>query len=115
MDMSDKIKEWVAVDNRIRGHNEQLREQRTVRKLIGQEILSTAEKNNMTNAVIQITDGKLKFQECRVVAPLTFKFLKSCLSDCIESEEQVKQIMEYIKEKREIRYIPEIKRFYTEQ
>ena len=32
--------------------------------------------------------------------------------DCIQDEENVKKIMKYIKQKREVKYVPDIKRSY---
>ena len=62
----------------------------------------------------KLTDGKLKFQNTRVTAPLTFRFLEECLNECINGEEQVKQIIKYIKSKREVKYVPDIKRSYSQ-
>ena len=67
----------------------------------------------MSHARIQISDGLLKFQNNKVTSPLTFKFLKQCLSECIENEEKVEQLINYIKEKREVKYVPDIKRLYN--
>ena len=45
--------------------------------------------------------------------PLTFKFLETCLSEIIKNEEQVSQIVNYIKNKRDVKYVTELKRFYS--
>jgi dihydroorotase len=42
---------------------------------------------------------------------LTFKYLEKTLGEIIKNESQVKLIMEHIKQKREIKVVPEIKRF----
>ena len=63
-------------------------------------------------APIKITK-ELKFQNTRVTAPLTFKFLEECLNECINGEEQVKQIIKYIKSKRDVKYVSDIKRSYN--
>jgi len=68
----------------------------------------------MEHAVIEITDGKLKFQNNRVVQPITFRFLETCLNECISGENEVKQIIKYIKSKREVKYVPDIKRSYNQ-
>jgi hypothetical protein len=44
--------------------------------------------------------------------PLTFKYLETCLREIIKNEEQVTKIVEYIKNKRDVSYSPEIKRLY---
>ena len=40
------------------------------------------------------------------------KFIKECLASCLE-ENAADQIMQFIKEKREIRYSQEVKRYYN--
>jgi hypothetical protein len=113
MEFSEQIKSWVAQDNRIKKFQEEIRNARIERNQLADSIISYAESNNMSHAVVQITDGRLKFQSTRNAAPLTFRFIKQCLSECLEGPEIVEQIMKYIKDKREIRYTQEIKRFYN--
>ena len=49
----------------------------------------------------------------KVCNPLTFKFITDCLNEIINDPEKVKQIINYLKEKRESKYVEEIKRFYS--
>ena len=60
-----------------------------------------------------ITDGKIKFCEVNQTQPLTLGFLEKCLSEVIANQSQVKQIVDYIKSKRETKIVPEIKRYYN--
>ena len=69
--------------------------------------------NNLSSSTIKISDGRLKFAQNKQTAPLTLGFLETCLSDIINDEEKVTQIMEYIKQKRDVKYVPDIKRFYN--
>jgi len=113
MSFEDKICEWVATDNKIRKYNEALKQERAKRTYLAENIISYAEVNNLSQSVIQITDGKLKFQNVRSTAPLTLRFVTECLTECLGNEESVKQIMSYIKTKREIRHSHEVKRYYN--
>ena len=113
MDFTESIREWVAIDNKIKKYQEEIRRERSVRNELTTTILGQAEESNMQHAVIEITDGRLKFQNTRVTAPLTFRFLEDCLNECINGEEQVKQIIKYIKSKREVKFVPDIKRTYA--
>ena len=65
----------------------------------------------LSNSLLQIDNSKLKFTNTRVPEPLTFKYLERVLSEVITNEKQVHLIMEHIKQKREIKIVPEIKRF----
>ena len=113
MDFTESIREWVAIDNKIKKYQEEIRRERSIRNELTTTILGQAEESNMQHAVIEITDGRLKFQNTRVTAPLTFRFLEDCLNECINGEEQVKQIIKYIKSKREVKFVPDIKRTYA--
>ena len=112
MSFEEKICEWVATDNKIRKYNEALKQERAKRTYLAENIISYAEVHNLHHSVIQITDGKLKFQNVRNTAPLTLRFLTECLTECLGNEESVKQIMNYIKTKREVHYRQEVKRYY---
>jgi outer membrane protein assembly factor BamD (BamD/ComL family) len=108
-----KIQQWVAVDNRLKELNEQTKELRQQRSDANDAIIEYIQTNKLSNAVINITDGKLKFGEMKQTAPITLGFLEKCLGEVITNSTQVDQIMTYIKQKREVKVIPEIKRYYN--
>lgn len=101
------------IDNQIKQYSAHVKELRQQKNNLSNNIISHAVDNNMSHNTIQITDGTLKFQNMKVTSPLTFKFITECLNDCIEDEEQVKMLINYIKKKREVKYVPEVKRTYT--
>ena len=113
MSFEDQIKLWVLKDNQMKLYLEKLRELRSERNSIGETLITYTQQNNLDHSIIQISDGKLKFQQVRVTAPLTLKFVQDCLYNCIDNSEDVKHIMDYIKNKRSIRHYPDIKRFYN--
>ena len=114
MDFESDVKNWVMIDNQIKQNSETVKELRKQRNHLTTKIFSYAEENNLENAVIEISDGKLKFQQCKQTPPLTFKFLEECLNECIQNEDQVKQIIKFVKSKRESKYVSDIKRFYKD-
>ena len=105
-----KIQSWVSIDNQLKLLNEKVQELRDKRNDLSENITKYAQTNNLQNATIQISDGKLKFANTRVTAPLTFKYLEKSLGEVIKNESQVKQIVEYVKEHRDSKIVPEIKR-----
>jgi len=111
MNFEQQIKEWVQIDNQLKILNEKTKSLREQKNSLNENIINYANKNNILNSQIQISDGKLKFTNTKVATPLTFKYLEKSLGEVIRNENQVKQIMEYIKTKREIKTISEIKRF----
>jgi hypothetical protein len=111
--LSQSIKEWVNCDNQLKKYCEKVKEIRVSRNLIGQQIFNFVETNQLQNAVVEITDGKLKFQNVKQTSPLNFKFLEECLMDCISNTQSVKDIIKYIKQKREVVFKNDIKRTYN--
>jgi hypothetical protein len=111
MSFESQIQQWVSLDNQLRNLNERARELREKRRTLETDITKYAASNNLSSSTVQISDGKLRFANTRVPEPLTFKYLERVLSGVIKNENQVTQIMEHIKQKREIKVVPEIKRF----
>jgi hypothetical protein len=110
MSFDDNIRNWVALDNKIKLMNESLRDLRSERTELCIDLHDYAKENNLEKHVIQITDGKLKFANNKMTAPITLKYLEKCLIDIINDKEQVSQIIDYIKTHREIKYSSDIKR-----
>ena len=111
MSFENQIQQLVSLDNQLKQLNEKVKELRDKRNNLEQNITNYASENNLSNATIQISDGKLKFTNTRVPEPLTFKYLERSLGEVIKNESQIKLIMEHIKQKRNIKIVPEIKRF----
>ena len=112
MSFENKIKEWVSIDNKIKRYQDAIRQEKAQKNDLAMDILHYVETEKMTHTQIQISDGILKFQDNKVTAPLTFKLLKQCLGECIGNEEKVEQLINYIKEKRDVKYTKDIKRLY---
>jgi len=111
MSFEEKIQQWVSLDNQMKILNEKMKELRERKNNLHDGITCYVEEHNLVNATVQISDGKLKFTNTRVAAPLTFKCVEKSLGEVIKNESQVRQIVDYLKQKREIKIVPEIKRF----
>jgi len=112
MSFEENIKQWILVDNEIKQQSEQLKALREQRGNIQEQILVHVNDNELKQATVKINDGKLRFVDTKYTNPITLKYLHECLSQCIETEEDVEHIMCYIKENRESKQNSEIKRFY---
>ena len=110
---NQKIQEWVSLDNQIKRMYSDIKALRDKRNTLEKYIMEDSENNKYNNSIIKITDGSLKFVNTRVPEPVTFKYLERTMGEIIKNETQVKQIMEHIKDKRNIKIVSEIKRFYT--
>jgi len=107
-----EIKEWVHLDSQSKILNDKLKEIRNKKNEIGSNIFTFVESNNLSSSTIKITDGKLKFSQTKQTSPITLGFLEGCLLDLFNDQDKVQELLEYIKNKREIKFNPEIKRFY---
>ena len=107
------IQKWVTIDNQLKIVNEKAKELRDEKNDLLEDINVYIETNKLTNASIDISDGKLKFAQSKITQPLTLKFIENCLSNIINDQRQVTQIMKYIKDKREKKDVSEIKRYYN--
>jgi len=107
------IQNWVELDNELKRINERAKDIRMRKNDIEDKLMTYVEDNNMNNCVVNISDGKIKFCETKQTSPLTLGFLEKCLSEVIANQNQVKQIVDYIKSKRETKMVPEIKRYYN--
>ena len=111
--LEKSIQKWVELDNEMKLLNEQVKDLRTRKNDMEDKIIDYVNEHDMNNNIVNITDGKLKFCETKQTMPITLGFLEKCLGDIISNQNQVKQIMEYIKGKREHKVVPEIKRYYN--
>ena len=80
---------------------------------ISEQLNKHIETSQLNNKFVKLSDGQLKFVKVKETQQLTFKYLETCLSEIIKNEDQVNKIVEYIKNKREVKYVPEIKRLYN--
>ena len=52
-------------DNQLKSYSNKVKELRAKRNNLTESIFDIAEQNNLQNAVIEISDGKLKFQNVK--------------------------------------------------
>lgn len=113
MSFDNKIQQWVQIDNQLKKLNEQAKQLREQRNTLETNLTNYAKSNNISNTTIKVNNDKLKFTDTKVPEPLTFKYLEKTLGEIIKNESQVKVIMDHIKQKRSVKIVPEIKRFYN--
>lgn len=110
----ENIKSWVKLDNEMSILKQQLKELRDRRSQITSDLYTFAEENSLDRSTIEINDGKLRFQKINQSSPLTFKYLEVCLQNCLGDESQVKNIIKYIKSKRETKTHYDIRRSFNQ-
>jgi len=113
MSFEQHIQQWVSIDNQMKQLTDKIKELRDKKNTLNEAIFNHVDNSNLSNASIQISDGKIKFVKTKDTQVLTFKYLETCLHEIIKNEDQVTKIVDYIKNKRDVKYVPEIKRFYN--
>jgi hypothetical protein len=113
MSFEENIQKWVSLDNQLRSLHDKTKQLREDKNNLEDGIIKYVDAHNLQNSVVKLSDGKLKFTMVKQTNPLTLKYVDECLGKCIKNPEQVKLIMNYIKESRNSKIIPDIKRFYA--
>ena len=111
MNFESQIHQWVQIDNQLKSFNEKIKNLREQRNTLTENITKYAISNNLQNKNINISNERIQISNTKLAEPLTFKYLEKTLGEIIQNESQVKLIVEKLKQKRNIKIIPEIKRF----
>jgi len=105
----NNIKEFNYIDHQIQIIQENLNNLKLKKNEIKKNIISYVNENDLNNVSIKIDNNYLKFINCKYIHPITLRYLKQCLNDCIKDKEQSDLLFEYIKEKRNINNYLDIK------
>ena len=111
MSFENQIQQWVQIDDQLKTINEKVKILREKRNLLTENITKYATSNNLSDKRLNILNEKIQISNTKLAEPLTFKYLEKTLNEIIQNENQVKIIIEKLKQKRTIKIIPEIKRF----
>ena len=99
-------KKWINL-------NLEIKKLRDHKNLLTTKIFDKVKEDNLHNACINISDGKLRFSLSNQSQALTLKYIESCLKKCIDNEEDINHIIGVIKSNREIKQFDDIKRTYN--
>jgi len=112
MSFEENIRKWIQIDNEIKEKTLNIKQLRLEREQYNENILEYIAENHLDNATIKIGDGKLRFIDSKYPQPLTYKFICEALCEYFEDDEEtVGEILQFIKSKRNIKTVKEIKRY----
>jgi hypothetical protein len=109
MEFEGNLQNWVSIDDNIQQRLLELKRLRQLKTECQTRIFNHVSTNPMVGP-ISIPTGTLSFSNKKTMTPLSFKFIQTCLSECIPNDTQVEQLIQYIKDKREVIYTPYLKR-----
>ena len=108
-ELKQMIEHWLVYDNKINEINlkikktqENTKELRNKRDILSSKITNYLIENKMEDRPIVIDNNQLKVQETMIQSSLTFKFLKDCLLQYFENEEETEKLLNFIKSNRTI-------------
>ena len=109
----DQIKRWVVLDNQVRVLAEQTKTLKKEKDTTESFLLDYADSHQLSNATVNISDGRLRFVTTKQTGALTLGYIEKCLRKCLPEPKEAltQQIMKVIKEDREVKEVPDIKRY----
>jgi hypothetical protein len=103
--LPEMIRSWVHYDNLAATHSRLAQQARTARTQWEKQVIDHLRDNNLMNATIQITNGRLTVHEEKHAQPLTIQRLESLLHEYFDtkppgSDDETQKILEYIRKNR---------------
>jgi len=111
-DFTQNVKRWVTIDTQLKMINEKTKLLREEKNNISYKICDQLDNSGNKNRKILIHDGDLKVHEKKEYSPLTFSFLEEHLGKIMNDPTQVQYVIDYLKQKREIKITNDLKRSY---
>jgi diacylglycerol kinase family enzyme len=115
MNVEERIKRWVVLDNNHKKINEQAKTLREEKNGISTDIFNYFAEKNIQSPTINISDGRLNFVETKQANIISFKFLDECFKEYFDDDAKSSELMEFIKSKRSFTTTSGIKRIYKNE
>lgn len=109
----EDIKLWVSLDNQIKNLTNELNNLRNEKNKVNNNIFNYVESNNLSNSVINITDGQLNFTTTRQTSNISLKNIEAVLTETLNDKELINKIIEKLKNSRNTKLVNTIKRINT--
>jgi hypothetical protein len=109
----ESIQKWVKLDTQIKLINDKVKQARSKKNELLDEITNYVNENNIENTKIEISDGELRFFKKKEYQPITFKYVEESLGKIISDSKQVEYIMNYLRDNRVTSVSTDIRRVYN--
>ena len=98
----ENIIQWLEYDNQIKTLNETLKTLRGKKNGLESGITLFIEDKEIIDKSIHVPSFKsnIKYSEQHTYENISLRYVKDCLSDCIDDNNKINTIMDYIKNKR---------------
>jgi hypothetical protein len=108
------MKNWISVDNQIKAATQSLKALRSERAQLTQTVCKTIQTNHWETRKIEAADSQISFTMKKEYPALTFTFLEKHLAEIIPDPDNIKLIVSHLKNKREPKSVPDLKRVYND-
>lgn len=112
---TDHVKNYVVYDSQLKKIQEKTQEIRTKREHASRQIVQFLQTTGNAHKKVSVHDSDLRIVEKKEYSPLTFSFLEENLGKIIPDANQVQQVIEFLKQQRQIKVSTIIKRSYHKE
>ena len=113
LSFEDRVRQWTLLDNKIRLTNSQIKEMRTTRDNLSKTVCEYMKQNGLDGRKIEIADSKIEVYEKKEYSSITMGYLEKRLAEIIPEEESIKYILQYLRDKRDIKKTIDLKRTFN--
>lgn len=106
---SQEIQNYVKLEDEIQTLQNQIKTLKQQKQTSQEKITNTIISQNWQRRVIDLGTSELSLVEKKQYGSLTYSYLEEKLKHIIPDEEQVKYVIKYLKEQREVKSVQDIK------
>jgi len=104
------IAKWIQVEDEIKKYNVHLSKLRETRTQLNTQIAKQLIDTKKQDAIIRTSNCNLRLYNTKISSPISFKYLEQTLPDLIDDDGQIKQIIKYLKSKRNVKITTELRK-----
>jgi hypothetical protein len=106
--LSSKIKEWIQLDTEINVVNAGLKDKKKMKKDLTDALMRIMKEQDIE--IVKLNDGSIEIKKSKVKTPINQTHLRKCLSNFVEDDTQVQDIVKCIYKNRDEKVKESIKR-----
>ena len=106
----DYVKKYIEVDDEIESLQIKLKTMRDWKRKLNGVIVKHMEDQDLVEHTLEVSDGTLRYNERKEYGSMSFTYIEKSLHQLIPDPEQVKYVIQFLKDNREIKTVAELKR-----
>ena len=107
----DTVNEWMKLDDEQQRLLDQVAEIRKRKQYLSDSIIQTLKSKNKLHCTLDLPEGQLRVQTRKEYGHMTFLYIEKCFESLILDDAQRGFVIQYLKNNREVKNIPELKRY----